>query len=268
MKRKPKRGTTLFFKILLFSSLISTVKGQDLQDRCSGFLEYQVQNEDTILSISLKFGSEKFVEPILKVNSNLFNQTASLTPGQLIKIPFRIFHFNDSYLSLQEVLSDPYCTSLDSNEVMNINSRILSELQETDTSETETLQRFREAFDSLVEQEKTAKQEEAQAEIEQQIFLEIDGIVVDETRSKIGRDFYDVFYQLWQAPTDAKRFTITISELPAPGLGTIIYVKVNDTETFRYRLQPRFDFIQEAGRYAVNLTYRYLEDEQREFTIY
>ncbi len=84
--------------------------------------------------------------------------------------------------------------------------------------------------------------------------LEIDGLIVDETLSKIGRDFYDYFYSRWQAPPDAVNFTVTITEQPVPGLGTRVLVKVNDELVFQAQLQPREELIENAAQQAIYYT--------------
>ena len=133
----------------------------------------------------------------------------------------------------------------------------------------ETLEAFREAFEELVRQEEAEqRREQAQAEAERRMFVEIDGMIHDDTRSKIGRDFYDIFYANWQSPPEASHYSIRITEQPAPNLGTIIAVEVNNTETFRARLQPRYDFIEEASHYAIRRTYMHLQHSQQQFMIY
>ena len=130
------------------------------------------------------------------------------------------------------------------------------------------LNKFREAFRELTDEKADTVVDQSYVQAERNILSGISGMVIDETRSKIGRDFYDLFYQNWTAPEEVSGFTITITEQPAPGLGTIISVKANDTETFKYRLQPRYDFIQQAARYAVRLTYNYLKNNPQDFVIY
>ncbi len=133
----------------------------------------------------------------------------------------------------------------------------------------ETLEAFREAFEELVRQEEAERRrEQAQSEAERRMFVEIDGMIHDDTRSKIGRDFYDIFYANWQSPPEASHYSIRITEQPAPNLGTLIAVEVNNTETFRARLQPRHDFIEEAGIYAVRRTYMHLQHNQQQMMIY
>src|SRR5688572_20477127 len=49
---------------------------------------------------------------------------------------------------------------------------------------------------------------------ESSLGFEIDGIVVDETLTKTGRDFYDVFYSNWEAPPKVNNYSVTITERP------------------------------------------------------
>lgn len=92
--------------------------------------------------------------------------------------------------------------------------------------------------------------------------LEIDGLIVDETITKIGRDFYQIFSMQWEAPVTAKNFTILIKEKPARGNGAIITVSLNDTDLFEQNLQPRYDIIEELAIYATGVIYEALVNDQ------
>lgn len=83
--------------------------------------------------------------------------------------------------------------------------------------------------------------------------LEIDGLILDETRSKIGHDFYEYFYAGWSAPEKAKGFIITIRELPSRGIGAQIAVEVNNQTLTKQFLQPRADLIEGMAGQIVNL---------------
>jgi curli production assembly/transport component CsgE len=86
----------------------------------------------------------------------------------------------------------------------------------------------------------------------------INGLVVDETRTTIGRDFYQVFYDAWVAPENSINYTIVVEEQPVPGRGTRLIVRLNDEVAFDTRLQPRYEQIQEAALAAVSYTRRAL----------
>lgn len=93
--------------------------------------------------------------------------------------------------------------------------------------------------------------------------LALDGLVVDETLTKLGRDFYDLFYARWRPPDGALNYTIAVQERPAPGLGSVILVQLNDEIVFQARLQPRYEFAEQAARQAVTQVRRYFHNEPR-----
>jgi curli production assembly/transport component CsgE len=93
---------------------------------------------------------------------------------------------------------------------------------------------------------------------EDEIGLEIDGLIVKDTRTKHGGDFYDHFYRNWEAPPNARNFTITIKELPYRLNMTMILVKINDNEIFRSALQPRREIIISLADYALSRAEEFL----------
>ncbi|WP_158607204.1 CsgE family curli-type amyloid fiber assembly protein [Pontibacter oryzae] len=118
-----------------------------------------------------------------------------------------------------------------------------------------------------VKQENTQRQAyEKRGKFEQAIRnsadLEIDGLIVDETITKIGRDFYQIFQRQWEPPAMAKNFTILIKELPARGNGALIQVAVNDQDIMEQQVQPKYDFIEEVAIYATGVVYEFLVRDQ------
>ena len=81
--------------------------------------------------------------------------------------------------------------------------------------------------------------------------LEFSGLVIDQTITKFGHDFYDYFLAEWEPPTDA--FTLTINEKPSLIFGTMVSVEVNDTVVYEGLLTPRGieDKAQDARNYAL-----------------
>ncbi|MDX5422429.1 MAG: curli production assembly/transport protein CsgE [Hymenobacteraceae bacterium] len=92
--------------------------------------------------------------------------------------------------------------------------------------------------------------------------LEIDGLIVDETITKIGRDFYDVFHRQWEAPPMATNYTILIKELPARGNSSLVSLSVNEVKVFEQVMQPRYDVIEEVATYLASAVYEYLVNDQ------
>ena len=81
-------------------------------------------------------------------------------------------------------------------------------------------------------------------------------LVVDETISRSGALFYDVFYQLWRPPAGAAFSTVVLSEQPLPGQGTLVSVRLDGEVVFQSRLQPREEVIEQTAELAVQTTLR------------
>lgn len=107
------------------------------------------------------------------------------------------------------------------------------------------------------------KVEDQQIDKKTAIDLEIDGLIVDNSVTKMGRDFYDIFMSNWEAPQGAKNYTITIRERPAMGISSIVTVEINDQQILEIPLQPRYDIIEEMAGHAVGSCYQYLENYEQ-----
>ncbi|SHF00226.1 curli production assembly/transport component CsgE [Bacteroides luti] len=95
-----------------------------------------------------------------------------------------------------------------------------------------------------------------------EIELEIDGLLVDDTKTKAGKDFYDLFYSSWEAPPEAKNYTITVSEKPFRLSNTIIAVSINENLVYQAILQPRQDILEAMTSQAISTTQEYLVNYQ------
>ncbi|WP_373514706.1 CsgE family curli-type amyloid fiber assembly protein [Persicitalea sp.] len=112
---------------------------------------------------------------------------------------------------------------------------------------------------------------------EQNLFLEsATGIfLLDETRTKNGRDFYEYVYQRWLtiqsdttliSPTAfadiGEELTVSIDEQPVPGgigTSTIVSVSVNDVMIYQQFLQPRLGVVEEMAGDAANMLTQYIQ---------
>lgn len=258
---------------------------EESMERCSDQnVIYKVETGDNLYNISNSFGSYLFWESIYIANADKVKNPNLIYPGQEIKIPYNVANYAESGYTLARVLENPFCRIAELP-YMKVEEKYLRRYSITslkDVADAERDADVREQTAEAAERAKALEKEannsksageqysegEKQRETERQLMLEIDGMVHDETRSKVGRDFYDVFYSYWQSPPDAHNFTIKVSEQPSPNLGTTILVEVNYTETFKMRLQPRYEMIQEAGKFAVRQTYRHLQNNPQGTMIY
>jgi curli production assembly/transport component CsgE len=97
---------------------------------------------------------------------------------------------------------------------------------------------------------------------EEDLSIELDGLIIDETISKIGHDFYNYFNDNWDIPESVKNFTIYIKEKPMPGMGNLITLKINYEEIFKNRISPRQEVIENLANYAIQRSQQYLINYQ------
>lgn len=82
--------------------------------------------------------------------------------------------------------------------------------------------------------------------------LGITGLILDETRTKAGRDFFELFSIQWTT-IPLLNYSITIEEQPDRGRGSFIKVSIDDTMVFFQRLNPRMQEIEELADRAIQV---------------
>ena len=92
--------------------------------------------------------------------------------------------------------------------------------------------------------------------------LEIGEMIFDETITKVGRDFYEIFFNNWSNPTAITDFSITIKEMPMPGIGTQITVMMDEIEILKQFIRPNQEMIEMLAEYTVGLASQYLLNYQ------
>lgn len=90
--------------------------------------------------------------------------------------------------------------------------------------------------------------------------VEFGGLIFDDSRTKTGRDFYDIFYANYIPPKGAENFNITIKELPGRGRMAQIAVLVNDNQVLLRLLQPRAALVEEQAIQSVFAIEGYLKN--------
>lgn len=119
---------------------------------------------------------------------------------------------------------------------------------------------------ALIEREKAAKEQVAAAE--EEIMLEISGLIIEQTMTKIGYDFYEYFFLLWEAPEgiSVRDYNIFINERASPMWGSWVRVGVDETTVWSRVLRPRSEEIEDAAKEAIAVTRQYLSNyEQYQF---
>jgi len=98
---------------------------------------------------------------------------------------------------------------------------------------------------------------EAKAQQKQQIIdppaLEIDGIIMDETMSKSGREFYELFFAYWVKPLGYTNYYLKIKERPFQFNNTLIEVYLKEQLIYQQMMKRRFDEVEQMAKSAVGV---------------
>ncbi len=112
-------------------------------------------------------------------------------------------------------------------------------------------------------EEKAATKEGMAAE--EHLIQEITGLIIEETMTRIGYDFYEYFFLLWEAPQGiaVKDYNILINEKASPMWGSWVRVDVGETTVWSKMLKPRSEEIEDAAKQAVEATKQYLYNYEK-----
>lgn len=101
--------------------------------------------------------------------------------------------------------------------------------------------------------------------------FEMKGIVLDDTKTKIGKDFYDKYYYKYNDIGINANKIVTIGEEFSFGRNTKIMITVNNEIVYEFFSRPEDDFIEAVAQESIEATYYYLkelEQQSKYFTQY
>lgn len=93
--------------------------------------------------------------------------------------------------------------------------------------------------------------------------IEVSGLVIDETITKLGKDFYDLVYRKWESIAPQSNLSVFISEKPMPSLGSQISITVNDNLIFQQVIRPNEETLNELSDYAVSVLNDYFTNYEQ-----
>lgn len=91
------------------------------------------------------------------------------------------------------------------------------------------------------------------AKVEEDAVFELKGLTIDETKTKVGKDFYDIFYLQYSQIPDKSSGAVTISELPLRGTSGQISIQIDDKVIYSFMTNPNEDYLKE--QLAASLKY-------------
>ncbi|WP_173837127.1 CsgE family curli-type amyloid fiber assembly protein [Flavobacterium sp. 14A] len=95
--------------------------------------------------------------------------------------------------------------------------------------------------------------------------------MVDETKTKIGKDFYDLYYYKYNEYNINSTKIVTISEELSFGRNTKIVINIDNNVVYEFLARPDEEYIEAMVQSSVYQTYQYLrqlENQLKSFTQY
>ncbi len=84
---------------------------------------------------------------------------------------------------------------------------------------------------------------------------EIAGMILNQTVTLLGQEFYRNFVEFWRDKADGENYNIVVSELPSRRFGNQIFVVYNRRRMFTGMLPIRVDKVRAVSEQAVETTY-------------
>ncbi|TRX66458.1 CsgE family curli-type amyloid fiber assembly protein [Carboxylicivirga sp. M1479] len=91
--------------------------------------------------------------------------------------------------------------------------------------------------------------------------LEIDGIIMDETMSKSGREFYELFFSYWQKPKGYRNYYVKVKERPFQLNNTVIEVYLREQLLYQQMMRRRYDEVEAMAKVAVSIVQQQIYKE-------
>jgi curli production assembly/transport component CsgE len=114
---------------------------------------------------------------------------------------------------------------------------------------------FQSKAERFVERAEKFATEKAEKDVQSETEIELEGIVVNRTRTPVGRRFYQEFTADWIENLDRQsgRANLLIEERPARGSGSLLTIRDEQDVLYSQFLTPRIVGIQESAEKAAEI---------------
>lgn len=94
------------------------------------------------------------------------------------------------------------------------------------------------------------------------------GVVVGQTVTVVGQDFYQYFVARWRDQPSSERYTISVHERPSARLGNLVWVEYERMRLFQTILPVSRSQIRPVGEQAAEITWQRLIEFEIERKLY
>ncbi|WP_262699578.1 curli production assembly/transport protein CsgE [Flavobacterium ustbae] len=90
------------------------------------------------------------------------------------------------------------------------------------------------------------------------------GIITDNTKTKMGKDFYDRYYYKYNELGINAEKIVTIGEEYSFARNTAISIIIDNEVIYEFLAQPNDEFLEAVAEESVNATFTYLKGKEKE----
>ena len=142
--------------------------------------------------------------------------------------------------------------------VYDVNENLISTSRVV-LNDTKSEDKIKEEFNSILESASTKEDSEVGFD-----GIKLSGIVIDECKTKAGRDFYQLFYSSYLSRGIEGDKVIKIVETLTLGSNTKIAVKVENDIVFEFFVRSQYDYIKSMADLAIQKVVFYFKSLKRE----
>lgn len=203
-------------------------------------LIYKVKAGDSLIKISKQFGNINFWKHLFEGNRDKIKDPDYIYPNQVLRIPSTVVQ-SEEYKNILKKTTDT-----------------LKAVKGSSADSSAILSRFRAAFEQVVDQEKEGREQDDDQK-RRYSGLELGGMIINKTKSRMGSEFFYAFNDSWKSPEDAGNYLIEVNEQPSPSMGALISIRVNHHEVFKAKVHPRIS-LDKLVNYSKYMCYQYISE--------
>lgn len=94
--------------------------------------------------------------------------------------------------------------------------------------------------------------------------FELIGIITDDTKTKAGKDFYDIYYFKYNDVRINSKKIVTVSEELSFARNTKIIISIDNNVVFEFLVNPDEEFLTMAADDSIRTTYIYLKNLEKQ----
>ncbi|MCK8521822.1 hypothetical protein M0D21_09585 [Aquimarina sp. D1M17] len=224
-----------------------------------------------LLVFEVVVGQYTNIEVVAKIKSETLDETISVVGTarnttevyKSLKYSFVVFRTDDQNNLSKNIQEDRF--TLEANEVKEL-STVTINVKETDKivvlllvyEEDKIIGKDRFAFNEE-KKEKVVIQEDSSDD-----GIELKGIVIEETKTKPGRDFFEFFYNAYTLNQINGSKIVGVYETLSFGRTTILRVKIEDNVIHQFIGKPDLEYLEQMSKIAIRKVYKYFKDLKKQ----